>query len=71
MRVIYIPGCHFQTMTPFLGQNEAVNSIKNIIVALNKIEKNVKLYLLVECLHIRSFKALDKTTTGHVAHMEM
>lgn len=45
-RVIHIPGCHFQTTTLFLGQNETANSTKNIITVLNKIEKNVKFWNL-------------------------
>lgn len=48
-----------------------INSTKNIITVLNKIEKNVKFCLLVESLYIRSFKALDKITTRYVTHMEM
>lgn len=48
-----------------------MSSTENIITVLNKIEKNVNLYLLVEFLYIRSFKALDKITIRHVTHMEV
>lgn len=48
-----------------------MNSPRNIIVILNKTEKNVKLYILVKFLYIRSFKALDEITIKYVAHIEV